>query len=238
MPYSNTLGRPLPGWTAPSPLEAITAEGRYCRLEPLTGQHVAPLFQALAAGGDAIWTYLPLGPYAGPDDMMTILDIAAARGWVPLAIIDRASGAVLGTASFMRIDAANGSAEIGAVIFSPALQKNRIGTEAISLMMRHMFQAGYRRCEWKCDALNAASCRAALRYGFSHEGVFRQAVVVKGRNRDTAWFACTDGDWPGVKAAFETWLAPENFDADGWQKRRLSGLTRPLLHCPEKPIGV
>src|SRR3546814_4130120 len=102
--------------------------------------------------------------------------MAAARGWAPLAVIDRASGAALGTASFMRIDAANGSAEIGAVIFSPALQKNRIGTEAISLMMRHMFQAGYRRCEWKCDALNAASCRAALRYGFSHEEIGRAHV--------------------------------------------------------------
>jgi len=238
MPDSDTLGRPLDGWTAPAPLQAITAEGRYCRLEPLTRQGIEPLFRSLAAGGAALWTYLPIGPYAGPEDMMAILAMAAAQGWKPLAVTDRASGAVSGTLSFMRIDAANGSAEIGAVIFSPHMQKSRIGTEAIYLMMRHMFEAGYRRCEWKCDALNAASRRAALRYGFSPEGVFRQAAVVKGRNRDTAWFACTDGDWPAVKAAFETWLAPGNFDADGRQKQPLSALTRPLLHRPEAPIGV
>jgi RimJ/RimL family protein N-acetyltransferase len=242
MPHTNPLGQPvgplLDGWTAPAPLDAITAEGRYCRLEPLAGRHIAPLFTAMAAGADAIWTYLPLGPYAGPEAMMTILDIAASRGWKAHAVIDTASGAVLGTLSFMRIDAANGSVEIGAVIFSPRLQKSRIGTEAVHLMMRHLFQAGYRRCEWKCDALNAASCRAALRYGFSPEGVFRQAVVVRGRNRDTAWFACTDGDWPAMQAAFETWLAPENFDAEGRQKQRLSALTRPLLHWPEGPIGI
>jgi RimJ/RimL family protein N-acetyltransferase len=146
-----------------------------------------------------------------------------------VALIDRATGRAAGVASYLRIDPAAGSIEVGHINLAPAIQRTRAATEAMYLMMRWAFEAGYRRYEWKCNALNLGSRRAAERYGLSFEGVFRQATVVKGRNRDTAWFAAIDGEWPALKAAFETWLAPANFDAGGRQLTPLSTLTRPIL---------
>jgi len=165
--------------------------------------------------------------------------LAAYRAWVdqysagkdPLffTIFDKASGTPVGVASHMRIDPGNGVIEVGHLAYSPLLQKTPAATEAMFLMMQRAFALGYRRYEWKCDALNARSRRAAQRYGFSYEGVFRQAAVYKGRNRDTAWFSILSSEWPALKAAFERWLAPENFDAGGQQKVSLASLTAPLL---------
>ncbi|MDT8343052.1 MAG: GNAT family protein [Thermohalobaculum sp.] len=220
-------GAPLPGWTPPPAPGRRVMAGRLVRLEPLTADHAAALHAANTAAPN--WTYLPYGPYATP---------AAYEEWVsevsrhadPLffAVIDPAEGP-LGVASYLRITPASGSIEVGHINFSPRLQGRPGATEAIFLMMAWAFDAGYRRYEWKCDALNAPSRRAAQRLGLSYEGIFRQATVVKGRNRDTAWYAAIDAEWPALKAAFETWLDPANFDADGRQRRRLSDLTRPLL---------
>jgi RimJ/RimL family protein N-acetyltransferase len=156
---------------------------------------------------------------------------ASARGSDPMffAIVDRASGKPAGVASFLRIDPANGCIEVGHLAYSPLLQRTPAASDAMYLMMDHAFKLGYRRYEWKCNALNAPSRTAAQRLGFSYEGIFRQATVVKGRNRDTAWYSIIDSEWPALKQAFETWLAPANFDAQGRQRISLSGLTAPLL---------
>ena len=202
--------------------------GRYARLEPLTPDHAAGLFHAYA-DAPTLWDYLPYGPHA---------DLAAQADWVahwakredPVFYAIRGEdGRVGGVASYLRIAPEAGSIEVGHINFGPGLQGTRAATEAMALMMAHVFEAGYRRYEWKCDALNLPSRRAAERLGFSYEGVFRQAAVVKGRNRDTAWFAAIDSEWPKLRAAFESWLDPANFDAAGGQKRRLSDLTRPVL---------
>ena len=149
--------------------------------------------------------------------------------WEVLAIVAKDSGAVLGTASFMRIRPEHGSAEIGCIIFSKTLQKTRAASEAMYLMAKHMFDdLGYRRYEWKCDNNNAASKRAALRFGFEYEGLFRQDMVVKQKNRDTAWFSITDKEWPSVKAGFKAWLAPENFNSAGRQIKSLQDCRRPF----------
>ena len=226
------IGFPLPGWRPPPhpPREAMA--GRFCRLEPLDpARHAEDLYRANALDVDARhWTYLPYGPFA---------DFAAYRAWMdatclgpdPLffAVVDPRTDSPVGVASWLRIDAANGSIEVGHLRFSSLLQRRPAATEAMYLMMRRAFELGYRRYEWKCDALNAPSRAAALRLGLSYEGIFRQAIVTKQRNRDTAWFAATDGDWPTLDAAFRRWLAPENFDAEGRQRMRLSALTAPLL---------
>jgi RimJ/RimL family protein N-acetyltransferase len=142
------------------------------------------------------------------------------------AVRNAESGSWEGVASFLRVNPQAGSIEVGHINYAPALQRTRAGTEAMYLMMRWAFEAGYRRYEWKCNALNLGSRRAAQRLGFSYEGVFRQAAVIKGRNRDTAWFAAIDSEWPALREAFEAWLSPSNFDADGQQKERLGDLTR------------
>jgi len=227
-----TIGFPLPGWRPPPhpPREAMT--GRFCRLEPLDpATHAEDLFRANALDADARhWTYLPYGPFA---------DLAAYRAWMdatclgpdPLffAIIDPDAGRAVGVASWLRIKPANGSIEVGHLRFSSLLQRRPAATEAMYLMMRRAFELGYRRYEWKCDALNAPSRAAALRLGLSYEGIFRQHMVIKQRSRDSAWFAATDGEWPALDAAFRRWLDPANFDAEGRQRIRLSALTAPLL---------
>jgi RimJ/RimL family protein N-acetyltransferase len=222
------LDRPVADWQVPSlpPREAM--QGRWCRLELLDAErHARPLHEAFAMDVESRnWTYLPYGPYDSFDSYRTWVE-SVSTGPDPLffAIIDLASGRAAGVASFMRIDPRNGSIEVGGLNFSPLLQGRPAATEAMFLMMRQAFALGYRRYEWKCNALNAPSRSAALRLGFSFEGVFRQATVVKGRNRDTAWYSVVDGEWPGLQEAFVRWLAPENFDAQGMQKLRLSDLT-------------
>ena len=221
--------RSLANWRAPEFPVRDVHQGRYARLEPLTPEHVEGLREAhLEDARDAMWAYLPVGPF----------DEAGYRAWVeancaladPIHFAVRMEdGRLGGTLSLMRITPEAGTIETGWLTFAPRLQRSREATEAVYLLMKWSFEAGYRRFEWKCNAANTASRRAAERFGFSYEGVFRQAGVVKGRNRDTAWFAAIDGEWPALRAAFETWLAPENFDEDARQLRRLGDLTGPVL---------
>jgi RimJ/RimL family protein N-acetyltransferase len=173
-----------------------------------------------------LFRHLPYGPFGGFDEFKSwLVERAASTDPLFFAIVDAETGAPRGMASFLRMVPEHGVIEIGHIWFSPALQRTRTATEAIYLMARYAFDdLGYRRLEWKCDALNDASRRAAARFGFTYEGTFRQHLVVKGRNRDSAWFSILDGEWPRTRTAFEAWLAPENFDATGKQLRSLAAI--------------
>jgi RimJ/RimL family protein N-acetyltransferase len=204
----------------------VTLEGAYTKLVPLDAStHARDLYaRAHGAEREALWRYLWDGPFASEAEFRTALERKAATD-DPLffAITEPRSGRALGYASFMRIEPGHRCIEVGGILFAPELQRTPAATEAMYLMARHVFEdLGYRRYEWKCDALNRPSIRAALRLGFTFEGVFRQHMVVKGHNRDTAWFAMLDSEWPARKAAFERWLAAENFDAEGRQKTALA----------------
>ena len=232
----NALGQAggfaVEGWTQPSfpPLEPMA--GRTCRVEPLdVARHAADLHEANLLGEDGRnWAYLPYGPFATFDDYHAWLKGAAARSDPQFhTIVDLATGAPAGVASYLRIDPEAGSIEVGHIKYAPGLQRTIAATEAMYLMMRRAFALGYRRYEWKCNALNAPSRAAAQRLGFSYEGIFRQARVDKGRNRDTAWYAMIDREWPAIDRAFQRWLDPSNFDAQGRQRTSLSALTRPIL---------
>jgi RimJ/RimL family protein N-acetyltransferase len=201
-------------------------EGLYCRLEPLAAERHAEALYTAFAGAAENWTYLPQDPPAHVSAYRTWLE-AVAQGNDPLfyALIDKRSGHAAGLAALMRIDTANGVIEVGNINYGPALKRSRAATEAIFLLARRVFEElGYRRFEWKCDSLNAASRRAALRYGFTFEGIFRQALVYKGRNRDTAWFSIIDREWTRLREGYARWLAPENFDAEGRQLQSLGAL--------------
>ena len=232
----NHLGQPVsfavPDWQTPALPAREAMLGRFCRLEPLDPErHAKDLFHANSLDENGRnWTYLPYGPFATFDEYMTWLS-----QWVdcndPLffAIIDQSTNQAVGVCSYLRIDPRHGSIEVGHIHYSPLLQSKPSATEAMFLMMERAFGLGYRRYEWKCHSLNAKSRRAAQRLGLSYEGVFRQAAVYKGRNRDTAWFAVIDKEWPALKAAFQTWLDPANFDSNGQQTISLSSLTAPIL---------
>ncbi len=228
--FGQVVGEPVPAWRAPPRPQPTVLTGRACTLEPLQPERHAPdLFEANRADDGRMWTYLPYGPF---DSLATYCAwLATCQGNGPLfyAVLPRETGKAAGLASYLRISPESGSLEVGHLAFSPALQATTAATEALYLLLKYIFETGYRRCEWKCDALNQPSRRAAQRLGFSFEGIFRQATLYKGRNRDTAWYAVTDKDWPEVKRAFKTWLQPENFDRDGEQRTRLSELTAPLL---------
>ena len=201
--------------------------GQYCRVEPIDERFASDLHAAARHDRDGwTWTYLPYGPFETEEEYRQWL-VASCLGDDPLffAIVDAATGTALGVASYLNIKPAQGSIEVGHLYFPPPLQRTRLATEAMYLMMRRAFELGYRRYEWKCNALNAASRAAAERFGFSYEGIFRQATVSKGRNRDTAWYAVIDGEWPALAGAFEAWLAPSNFDAAETQRVSLRTLT-------------
>jgi RimJ/RimL family protein N-acetyltransferase len=210
-------------------------QGRFCRLEPLEPErHAADLYAADALDAEGrSWTYLPYGPFES---------FEAYRGWLearcrsddPLfhAIVDPAAGRAVGVASYLRIAPADGSIEVGHLHYSPRLQRSPAATEAMYLLMKRAFELGYRRYEWKCDALNAPSRAAAERLGLRFEGIFRCATVYKGRNRDTAWYAAVESEWPALRDAFERWLAPGNFDAQGRQRARLADLRACLPDPP------
>lgn len=217
----------MPFTPPPRPARAPLV-GRYCTLEPLGTAHAPALFEAFAADNGRMWDYMPNGPFNTLSAYSAWLEGAIAVD-DPLQFAVVVEGVPLGTLSLMRIDPAAGSIEVGYISFAPALQRTRAASEAIYLTLKWSFEAGYRRFEWKCNALNVASRRAALRYGLSYEGVFRQMSVVKGRNRDTAWFAAVDGEWPALREAFEAWLDAENFDGEGRQKRALSELTLDIV---------
>jgi RimJ/RimL family protein N-acetyltransferase len=218
---------PLPSGQRP---ERAALVGAHVRLEPVEpGAHAESLYRlSHARPEDAVlWTYLAYGPFEDQAAFERWLaERARSRDPLFFAIVPQDSGAAAGMASYMNIVPANGTIEIGHIWFAPPLQKSRAASEAIYLLARHVFdELGYRRLEWKCDALNQPSMRAARRFGFTYEGTFRQHMVVKGRNRDTAWFALLDREWPAVRSAFERWLAPANFDAAGRQRSALSDLT-------------
>jgi RimJ/RimL family protein N-acetyltransferase len=201
--------------------QRIAHEGRYARLEPIAVLHAAHLFEA---AGEDRYTYLLSYPARDVADMSARLaDEAKKDDPLAFAVIDKATGRAEGRQSFMRITPEHGVIEIGGILWGDRIARTRVATEAQYLFTRHVFDdLGYRRYEWKCNALNMPSRRAAERFGFTFEGIFRQHQIIKGQNRDTAWFAMIDGDWPRIKAGYERWLDPGNFDADGTQKSKLS----------------
>jgi RimJ/RimL family protein N-acetyltransferase len=224
----NELGQPIgpavPGWTArPRPPRAVM-QGRYGRVEPLDPtRHALELHEANSLDREGrMWTYLFSGPFASFYDYRAWLDTKqGSEDPLFFAFVDAASGRAVGLGSYLRIDPSNGAVEVGHLQFSPLMQRTAVATEAMYLMMKTAFDLGYRRYEWKCDALNAGSRRAAERLGFRFEGTFRQAIVYKGRSRDTAWFSVIDKEWPALETAFRAWLDPGNFDVAGRQRRSL-----------------
>ncbi len=221
--FGQPVGEPVPNWTERPRPPRTPMSGTYCRVEPLDVAHAADLHAAYAADTDGrMWTYLPYGPFASPDEYAGWIERRQAED-EPIFFAIVVDGRALGVASYLRINEANGSVEVGHLAYSPALQRTTAATEAMYLMMRRAFdELGYRRYEWKCDSLNAPSRAAAERLGFVYEGTFRQAWVRRGRNRDDTWFSIIDSEWPALRTAFETWLDPGNFDEDGRQRRSIA----------------
>jgi len=235
----NELGQPigfaLPDWKAPPFPPHREQAGRYARLEPLNAEkHARDVYEAQREdeAGER-WTYLFHGPYTefAPYEKWA-RESQASRDPQFYAIVDSATGKALGTAAWMRIEPKHGVIEVGNIYMSPRLAQTRAATEAIYLFIANAFAMGYRRFEWKCDSCNLPSRRAATRFGFTYEGTFRQAIVNKGRNRDTTWFAIIDKDWNGgLQDAYLRWLDPGNFDAAGKQRQKLSVLTARFVHA-------
>lgn len=217
--YGRPIGPPLDDWTAPPRPTGPPMVGRYVEVvETDVEAHAGALFAAFTEPAD--WTYLAHGPF---DDVATFTEWLHASCANDAALFHTilVDGDPVGLAAYLRIDPRMGSVEVGSIHFSRALQRTPASTEAMFLMMQRAFDLGYRRYEWKCDALNAPSRAAAARLGFIFEGIFRQAVIYKQRSRDTAWFSITDSEWPARRAAFTAWLDPSNFDPDGTQRTRL-----------------
>jgi RimJ/RimL family protein N-acetyltransferase len=211
-------------WKAPAFPTAKTLEGQWCRLEPLSVErHGDQLWQQLAAH-DQIWDYLFASVPQSKADYLSLLESMETRSdIVPLVVVDKADGIAKGHCWIMEIRPMHGVFEIGSITWSHAMQRTRIATEAVYLIGDYGFSLGYRRYEWKCHNLNEPSKSAALRFGFTFEGLFRHHMVMKGRNRDTAWFSIIDKEWPERRARFQAWLRPENFNSKGEQKRKLGG---------------
>jgi RimJ/RimL family protein N-acetyltransferase len=226
--WGQPIGLAVPGWPPRARPAGAPMQGRYTRVEPVDVQkHSAELFAAYHEAPDGRdWTYLSVDrPEHERAFSAYLTALAASEDPLHHAVIDMASGRALGTAAFMRIEPVHGVIEVGSIAFSPALQRTRAGTEAMYLMMRRAFdELGYRRYEWKCDSLNAPSRAAALRYGFTFEGIFRKAIIYKGRSRDTAWYSIVNDEWPKLKSAFEIWLQPDNFSPQGRQHRSLAAV--------------
>jgi RimJ/RimL family protein N-acetyltransferase len=232
---SQPVGLPVDATPAKRP-GPVTLKGRHGRLEKLGGEHTADLWTAFG-GHERVWTYLAAdGPFATAEQFSTFLaKRAAAEDPYAYAIVDGADCAV-GYVTLLYIRPEMRVVEVGHVLYSPALQRTPLGTEVQYLLACYVFETlGYRRYEWKCDSLNAASWRAALRYGFTYEGSFRQHMIAKGRNRDNAWFSMLDSEWPERKRNFERWLAPENFDSEGRQKLSLAVLNAPPASGKQLP---
>lgn len=225
--FGQPIGDDVVGWNDARPPPRTPMADAYCRIELLdAGRHLQDLFEAFSADDGRMWTYMPDGPFATADELRAWMARACERD-DPLfhALIDAKTGKALGIAAYMRIKPASGVIEVGNIAYAPAMQRTPMATEAMYLMMKRAFdELGYRRYEWKCDSLNAASRRAAQRLGFSYDGLFEQAVIYKGRNRDTAWYSIIDRDWPRIRSAFESWLADDNFDDQGRQKSALEQL--------------
>ncbi len=239
MTTTHLLGETIADWHLAAKPTGLMLSGQHVAISPLTVAHTDDLHSAFMCDTThRIWDYLPYGPF---------LEATALKEWIArisvqpdpyfFAIKPHAQARVLGVCSYLRINPDDGSIEVGHINFSPQLQRTTAATEAMYLMMQWAFENNYRRYEWKCNALNLPSCRAALRFGFSYEGIFRQATISKGRNRDTAWFSIIDKDWPALQAGYQQWLHPSNFDATGMQKRPLSHWTRAVI-TPAKPCPV
>lgn len=230
---TNTLGQPIglevPDWMPRAKPDRTPMLGQFCRVEPLDpDRHLEGLWKGIQLDPDARnWTYSPPVKPATIEELRSML-LANAASPDPYfhAIIDLETGEAVGWATYMRMQPDVGVIEVGNIHYTPLLQRKLAGTEAMYLMMRRVFdELGYRRYEWKCHWLNAPSRAAAIRYGFLFEGIHRQALVMKGRNRDTAWYSILDSEWPAIRTAFETWLSAENFDEHGRQRQSLSDLT-------------
>jgi RimJ/RimL family protein N-acetyltransferase len=226
--YDQPIGSPVTGWTERPRPPRLALHGRYCRLEPVDLQrHAADLFAAYMDAPDGRdWTYLS----AERPETLTLFEeyfarLAKSEDPLHCTIVDTETAKPVGTAALMRIDPAVGVIEVGSIAYSPRMKRTRAGTEAMYLLMRLVFDdLGYRRYEWKCDSLNGPSRIAAQRYGFTFEGIFRRAIVYKGRSRDTAWYSIIVEEWPRIRTAFEAWLDPKNFDEHGRQKRALMAM--------------
>jgi RimJ/RimL family protein N-acetyltransferase len=235
-PHRNHLGQrvgePVPEWSPRPPPQRTAIVGRFCTVEPLDAElHAPDLFAANALDRDGrIWTYYPYGPFVTLAEYRVWVEGACAdKGRLFHAIRDNASGKAVGVAAYINAQPAVGVVEVGSLVFSPLLQRRPAATEAMYLMMRRVFdELGYRRYEWKCDSLNQPSRDAAARLGFRYEGLFRQATITRGRNRDTSWFSIVDKEWPVLREAFERWFEPGNFGPDGKQRRPLASF-RPRI---------
>ncbi len=228
MPVVNEFGQEIGDaltWSGAKQPEAGVFEGRNVRLEPLTAEHAAAVVEVLSPHPE-LWTYQAENPPASVEEAAARIAVTTtAPDQLGYAIIDPASSAFLGRVCYLRIQPGLGSIEVGAIIYAPSLQRTKAATEVQYLLLRHVFDdLGYRRYEWKCDSLNVPSRKAADRLGFVEEGTWRNALVTKGRNRDTTWYSITDAEWPGIKAGLEAWLADDNFDADGVQLQPLAVL--------------
>ena len=226
--HGQPIGEPVPDRSPRLPPAHTTLTGQYVALEPVAAAHAPALYAALATeDDDASWTYRIDERPTDEAGMLRLVEAWSSRPLdVTFAIVPADTGTAAGIATLMRVDPANGSAEVGAILYARSLRRTRAATEAIHLLARHLFDdLGYRRFEWKLDCLNEPSARAARRLGFTYEGRFRNAMVYKGRNRDTDWFAMTDADWPRIREAHQRWLDPANFDAAGRQRTSLSDLT-------------
>lgn len=221
------IGPEVEGWEPRQAPEKVTLVGRYVTLEPLSADHVAPLFDHLCGEGELeLWTYRgDLPPHDVPEMARWVAALASSQDTVTFALVPEGSEGAAGMVSLSRIDPGNGSIEVASVIYGRVLQRSRAGTEAIRLLGSYVFEdLGYRRWEWKCDSLNQPSRDAAQRCGFVEEGTFRNAVVYKGRSRDTTWFSVTDAEWPATRDALNEWLNPKNFDGGGCQRRTLGAV--------------
>lgn len=223
--HQQEIGEDVPNWTGAEPVKRVTLTGAFATLAPLSKQdHLDDLFEAISTDETGkMWTYMPVGPFTEKKQFEDWMDWACASiDPLFLSILDNRTKKAVGFASYLRITPEQGVIEVGYIAFSPLLQRTPIATEAMYLMMKHVFEdLGYRRYEWKLDNLNALSHRAAKRLGFNYDGLFCQAVIYKGRNRDTAWYSILNSDWPRLKQGFESWLAPENMDGNGHQKASL-----------------
>ena len=227
-----SLGTIVEDWSPPPIPNRECVEGAYCRLEPLEpDRHAEDLFAAYALDAEGKnWTYLPYGPFESKETFRAWMEQnCATTDPIFFAVIDRETSKAVGIVSYLRINPTSGSIEVGHLNYSPLLQRTPAATEAMYLMMARAFELGYRRYEWKCHSMNAPSRAAAQRLGLSFEGVFRQATVVKGRSRDTAWYAAIDQEWPAINEAFKRWLDQSNFNEQGQQRSRLSEATAPIL---------
>ena len=223
--YGQPVGDDLGDWTSPEPIDSsLPLIGTYVRLEPAErARHTIPLFHAFRPAPASLWTYMHWGPFQDAADLGQLLSQLGTRpDWVPyVAVVDDEP---LGMLCYLRMEADDGVIEIGGITLAPSMQRTAASTEAVFLLLDHAFDRGFRRVEWKCDALNAPSRRTAERLGFTYEGTFAKATHYKGRSRDTSWYAIVDDDWPRLRARIATWLDPDNFDETGLQRRRLDDI--------------